>query len=92
MGDVELTYVANSGVNTMAGSGYVTTPLVQGDVLTVTFTLSYFSLRVLRAAEFTGLAAVGRPLRASSLMSISLSPVRRLSRTRQTDDEKENRQ
>ncbi len=52
--------INNQGVNTMVGSGYVATPLLQGDKVTVTFSGSYYSVRVLRAAEFTGLASVGR--------------------------------
>jgi hypothetical protein len=46
--------------NSFVGSGYATTALSPGDTITVTFSGSYYSLRLVAASEFSGIPATGR--------------------------------
>jgi hypothetical protein len=50
----------SGGVNTFIGSGYATAPLAAGDKITITFSASYYSLRLAAASEFSGIPATGR--------------------------------
>jgi hypothetical protein len=51
---------ASFGFNTFIGSGYAATALAAGDTITVAFSASYYSLRLVAAAEFSGIPASGR--------------------------------
>jgi hypothetical protein len=49
-----------TSLNTYIGSGYVSTALQAGDKITVTFSASLYSTRMVSAADFTGIASANR--------------------------------
>jgi len=49
-----------TSLNTYIGSGYVSTALQTGDKITVTFSASLYSTRMVSAADFTGIASTNR--------------------------------
>ena len=51
---------ATTSLNSFVASGYIATPLLPGDTITATFSLSLYSARLVAAAEFTGVAPTAR--------------------------------
>jgi hypothetical protein len=63
-----------TSLNSYIGSGYVATPLQTGDKITVTFSTSLYSTRLVSAADFSGIASTNRVDTSGTVFGSSNSP------------------
>ncbi|HMC68299.1 MAG TPA: Ig-like domain-containing protein, partial [Mycobacteriales bacterium] len=63
-----------TSLNSYIGSGYVATPLQAGDKVTVTFSTSLYSTRLVSAADFSGIASTNRVDTSGTVFGSSNSP------------------
>jgi hypothetical protein len=64
----------STSLNSYLGSGYIATALQAGDKITVTFSTSLYSARLISAADFSGIASSNRLDTSSSVFGSSNSP------------------
>jgi len=63
-----------TSLNSYIGSGYVSTALQAGDKITVTFSTSLYSTRMVSAADFSGIASTNRVDTGIGTIGSSASP------------------
>ena len=66
-----------TSLNSYIGSGYVSTPLQAGDKITVTFSASLYSTRMVSAADFSGIASANRVDTSAGHRAVAPVAVRR---------------
>jgi hypothetical protein len=63
-----------TSLNSYLGSGYVATALQPGDKITVTFSTSLYSTRLISAADFSGIASTNRLDTSAGVFGSSAAP------------------
>jgi fibronectin type 3 domain-containing protein len=63
-----------TSLNSFIGSGYIATALQVGDKITVTFSVSLFTTRMISAADFSGIASTNRVDLATTSIGSSATP------------------